>query len=62
VHEVGSLFGNGTLDLAVRHDAPLWMPFSRFVFPWAPLDGEGIPRVSMEATATQGEHAGLYLE
>ena len=54
--------GNGTLDLTVRHDAPLWMPFARFVVPWAPLDGEGVPRVAMEATATQGEHAGLYLE
>ena len=38
------------------------MPFARFVVPWAPLDGEGVPRVAMEATATQGEHAGLYLE
>jgi len=62
VRESGSLFGNGTLDLTVRHDAPLWMPFARFVVPWAPLDGEGVPRVAMEATATQGEHAGLYLE
>ena len=62
VRESGSLFGNGTLDLTVRHDAPLWMPFARFAVPWAPLDGEGVPRVAMEATATQGEHAGLYLE
>ena len=62
MRETGSLFGNGTLDLAVRHEAPLWMPFSRFVFPWAPLDAEGVPRVAMEATATAGEHAGLYLE
>jgi len=58
----GSLFGNGTLDVTVRHEAPLWMPFSRLVFPWAPLDDEGVPRVAMEATATQAEHAGLYLE
>ena len=62
LRESGSLFGNGALELTVRHDAPLWMPFARFVFPWAPLDADGVPRVRMEATAAAGEHAGLYLE
>jgi len=57
----GSLSGS-TLDYAARHDAPLRMPFARLLVPWAPLDDEGFPRVEMEAEATAGHHAGLYLE
>lgn len=58
----GSLFGNGVLEYSVHHYAPLQMPLARFVFSWASLDADGIPRVDMEETANAGEHASLYLE
>ena len=45
-----------------RHDAPLRMPLSPVVFPWAARDEEGVPRLPFEATAAAGNHAGLYLQ
>ncbi len=59
--ESGASFSGGTLSRSVRFDAPLRMPFSPLVFPWAPRDEEGVPRLSFEATAAVGNHAGLYL-
>ena len=60
--EAGSALSGAARTYAVRHEAPLWMPFARTVVPWAPPDEEGIPRVEMEAEATAAHHAALYLE
>jgi len=59
--ESGGSFSGGTLARTVRHDAPLHMPLSPLTFPWAARDEEGVPRLPFEATASAGNHAGLYL-
>lgn len=60
--ESGGGLAGGTIVRSVRHEAPLRMPFSPLVFPWAPLDEEGAPRLSFETSAAAGNHAGLYLQ
>ena len=57
-----SLLGGGVLHYDAVHEMPLKMPLAPVVFPWATLDGEGIPRIRMESHAAAGEHSSLYLE
>lgn len=52
----------GVLRFTAAHHAPLVMPFSPIAFPWAEKDGDGVPRIDMDADAVAVGHSSFYLE